>query len=246
MKTIGGGPDFDRPARPREKPTLSGTILIVDHDQGDARSLSKNLREAGFSVVSASSGEEGLVMARRLLPALIVSEISLSGISGFEMCRRLRADLVTEGIQLVMLSADPSDIDRVLGFECGADDYVLKPYNPRELVLRIRAVLRRAVGWEGRRLVTVGPITIDHTRTCVLVEGVSVALTPIEFKLLSMLAERPNVIQTRQTLLCEVWGDEEAIAERSVDSYLRRLRSKLGVAGEQIKTVYGFGYRMTC
>jgi DNA-binding response OmpR family regulator len=233
---------------PADREVLSvgqDTILIVDSDSQSATSIAENLGEVGYAVETAENGDDGLAMARDVHPSLVITEVTLPGLSGLEMCRALRADPATEGIQVMMLTARQAELDRILGFEFGADDYVAKPVSFRELLLRVKAVQRRLHGWK-RHVVTAGPISVDHSRCCALVDGTAIDLTPTEFRLLATLAERPNVVQTRDKLLSEVWGNEHAIENRSVDTYLRRLRNKLGEAGRHIKTVYGFGYRIAC
>ena len=227
-------------------PRASDSILIIDDNMDAVERLARSLKEAGYEVETADNGHDGLATARRLLPSLIITEVTLAGVSGLELCRTLRTDPATEGIQVIMLSARQSELDRIRGFEFGADDYVAKPCSVRELLLRVKAVRRRSNGVARRNVVKAGPIAIDHSRCCALVNGSAIDLTPTEFKLLATLAEMPNVVQTRDKLLAEVWGDEHAIENRSVDTYLRRLRNKLGQAGQHIKTVYGFGYRIAC
>ncbi|EDY22246.1 two component transcriptional regulator, winged helix family [Chthoniobacter flavus Ellin428] len=221
------------------------TVLVIDSDPQCVEQITASLAEAGYEVVTADNGPDGLEMARHLRPALIITEVGLDGLSGLELCRVLRGDAATEGIHVIMLTERQSELDRILGFEFGTDDYVAKPFSVRELVLRVKAVQRRA-GGSKRNVVKAGPIAVDHSRCCALVNGAAIDLTPTEFKLLATLAERPNVVQTRDKLLTEVWGNENAIENRSVDTYLRRLRNKLGEAGQHIKTVYGFGYRIAC
>ena len=223
----------------------TGTILVIDDDLSCVEAMVESLEEAGYVTVTAGCGDDGLEIARALRPSLVITEVALAGLSGLELCRVLRADPATEEIQVMMLTTRQSELDRILGYEFGADDYVAKPCNVRELVLRVKAVLRRPQG-SRRSVVKAGPIGVDHSRCCAVVNGTPIDLTPTEFKLLTALAERPNVVQTRDRLLSEVWGNEHAIENRSVDTYLRRLRNKLGEAGQHIKTVYGFGYRIAC
>jgi DNA-binding response OmpR family regulator len=232
---------------PASHPSIeaSDSILVLDSDPNCLVQIGAGLLEAGYEVHTADNGAEGLEMARNLRPALIITEVELADLSGLELCSALRADAATGNIHVIMLTARQSEMDRVLGFEFGADDYVAKPFSIRELVLRVKAAQRR---WRGAKphLVKAGPIAVDHSRCCALVNGTTIDLTPTEFRLLATLAERPNVVQTRDKLLSEVWGNENAIENRSVDTYLRRLRNKLGEAGQHIKTVYGFGYRIAC
>lgn len=249
MKTLHPGPEARTSSATSSKKAalaMSDTILVVDPESEAMGTVVEHLRSAGFTVVTSQDGEDALSKARRLMPALVITEVELAGLSGLELCQAVRNDPLTEEMHLIMLTRRDSDVDRVVGFELGADDYVTKPFNPRELVLRVKAVMRRSMGWKERRLVKAGPITIDHSRCCVLLNGGSITLTPLEFKLLATLAARPGMVQTRDTLLCEVWGDEFAIESRSVDTYLRRLRMKLGAAGSLIETVHGFGYRLAC
>jgi len=240
--------NFDPPlpdASDQASTPLEDTILAVDGDRLCVEMLAGSLREAGYIVETAERGDAGLAMARDLRPSLIITEVALPEVSGLELCRALRADPTTEEIQVMMLTARQSESDRILGYEVGADDYIAKPCSTRELSLRIQAVQRRSR--EGQReVVKAGPISIDHSRCCAVVNGAAIDLTPTEFKLLATLAQQPNVVQTRDRLLSEVWGNEHAIENRSVDTYLRRLRNKLGEAGRHIKTVYGFGYRIAC
>jgi DNA-binding response OmpR family regulator len=230
----------------RQPSSLVGdTILVVDSDRACVERIAVALEESGFAVETAENGDDALALAYQLQPTLIIAEVELDGLSGFDLCRALRQDSETEWIQVVMVTGRQSEADRIRGFECGADDYVAKPCSVRELVLRVKAVQRRS-NRPKRQVVHAGPISVDHSRCCALVNGAAVDLTPTEFKLLATLAERPNVVQTRDKLLSEVWGNEKAIENRSVDTYLRRLRNKLGQAGQHIKTVYGFGYRIAC
>jgi DNA-binding response OmpR family regulator len=221
------------------------SILIVDQDHECAEQIAAALEESGFTIEVVENGEDALARAHQIQPALIICEVGLDGMSGLELCRALRQDFATEGIQIIMHTARQSEADRIAGYESGADDYVAKPCSVRELVLRINAVQRR-MRRSSRQVVQAGPISVDHARCCALVNGAAIDLTPTEFKLLATLAEKPNVVQTRDKLLSEVWGNENAIENRSVDTYLRRLRNKLGHAGQHIKTVYGFGYRIAC
>jgi len=221
------------------------TIFIVGHDCDCEEQIAAALEESGFAIETVGNGDDALARAHQIQPALIISEVELDGMTGLDLCRALRQDSATDGIQVIMLTARQSEADRIAGYESGADDYVPKPCSVRELVLRVKAVQRRTTR-SRRQVVQAGPISVDHARCCALVNGAAIDLTPTEFKLLATLAEKPNVVQTRDKLLSEVWGNENAIENRSVDTYLRRLRNKLGNAGQHIKTVYGFGYRIAC
>jgi len=229
---------------PQVASALAETILVVDDEPDVVRMVSSPLREAGFTVDSAEDGAEALEKARTVRPAVIVLDLMLPSLTGFEICKFLKGSSQTAEIKIIMLTAKHEEVDRLVGFELGADDYVTKPFSPRELVHRVKSVLRRVNGWNEREVVSLGPIRIDHSRCCVYVNDAHVSLTAKEFKLLALLAERPGKVQSRETLLFEVWGDEDAIDSRSVDTYLKRLRTKLGSAAECVKTVHGFGYRM--
>jgi two-component system, OmpR family, phosphate regulon response regulator PhoB len=168
----------------------------------------------------------------------------LPEISGLDLCRMIKSDPRTSNVAVVMLSARSEEIDRVLGFELGADDYVVKPFSPREFVLRIRAILRRRLQAEDQELLTVGDIVVDRSRHDVRVGGKAVDCTATEFKLLSILMERQGRVQGRDRLLSDVWGYDSVIDTRTVDTHMRRLRDKLGIYGSYIETVRGFGYRL--
>jgi two-component system phosphate regulon response regulator PhoB len=220
-------------------------ILIVEDEPDVVDLLTLQLRKAdGFSAIVAHDGAEGLRKARTEAPALIVLDLMLPRMSGLEVCKLLRADSLTSHIPIIMLTAKAEEVDRIVGLEFGADDYVTKPFSPRELLLRIKAILRRGPGEQGDGKITRGPITIDASRHRVLVGGKPVVLTAVEFKLLSMLMQRPGRVQARDRLLNEVWGYESAIDTRTVDTHVRRLREKLGKSAGVIETVRGFGYRL--
>jgi len=164
--------------------------------------------------------------------------------SGLELCKVLKTDPSTRHIPIIMLTAKAEEVDRIVGLEFGADDYVTKPFSPREMLLRIKAILRRGQSDGVEESMTRGSITIDSARHRVLVAGKPIVLTAVEFKLLSMLMQRPGRVQARDRLLNEVWGYESAIDTRTVDTHVRRLREKLGKAASAIETVRGFGYRL--
>jgi len=236
----------DRASQATRQPVNPGeTVLVVDDEVDILRLVSMALRAAGFNVVTAEDGAAALEKAQTLRPAVIVLDLMLPSLSGLEVCKLLRSNSQLPEIKIIMLTAKHEEVDRLVGFELGADDYVTKPFSPRELVHRVKSVLRRVHGWKEHEVVSLGPIKIDHGRCCVYVNDTPISLTPKEFKLLAILAERPGVVQSRDTLLCEVWGDEDAIDSRSVDTYLKRLRTKLGSAAECVKTVHGFGYRIS-
>jgi DNA-binding response OmpR family regulator len=220
-------------------------VLLANSDLQDAKQVAEALQKADYAVMVANDGKTALEMARKWTPALLITDVDLGELSGLELCRILHSDSATDGMQVIVRTDRQSDAERIRGFECGADDYVEKSRTLRELTLRVNAMVRRGRGAK-REVVQAGPIAVDHARCCALVDGATIELTPTEFKLLATLAETPNVVQTRDRLLSEVWGSVNAIENRSVDTYLRRLRNKLGQAGQHIKTVYGFGYRIAC
>ena len=225
--------------------TPSNRILIVEDEPDVVDMLTLGLRKAGGFVVStAADGATGIRKAREELPALIILDLMLPKMPGLEVCKALKSDGATRHIPIIMLTAKAEEIDRIVGLEVGADDYVTKPFSPREIVLRIKAIMRRGQGEAAPEQMTIGPITVDPARHHVTVDGKSVRLTSVEFKLLTMLMRRRGRVQERDRLLNEVWGYESAIDTRTVDTHVRRLRKKLGKAADAIETVRGFGYRL--
>jgi two-component system phosphate regulon response regulator PhoB len=217
-------------------------ILIIEDEMDVADLLTLNLRKAGYKVSTAADGASGLQKARDDRPAFIILDLMLPKMSGLEICRILKSDTATAQIPILMLTAKAEEVDRIVGLEFGADDYVTKPFSPREIVLRIRAIFRR--GEKADESLSAGPISIDPARHQVRVHGKLVHLTSIEFKLLRTLVQRRGRVQDRDRLLNEVWGYESVIDTRTVDTHVRRLREKLGKAGDAVETVRGFGYRL--
>lgn len=217
-------------------------ILIIEDESDVADLLMLNLRKGGFKVSTAANGAIGLQKARDDRPDFIILDLMLPKMSGLEVCRILKGDAATSHIPILMLTAKAEEIDRIVGLEFGADDYVTKPFSPREIMLRIRAILRR--GEKPEEKFHAGSISIDPARHEVRVSGKRVHLTSLEFKLLRTLMQRRGRVQDRDKLLNEVWGYESVIDTRTVDTHVRRLREKLGSAGEIIETVRGFGYRL--
>jgi DNA-binding response OmpR family regulator len=223
----------------------SPRILIIEDEQDVVDLLTLNLRKAGFALSTATDGATGLRKAREESPSLIILDLLLPKMPGLEICKVLKTDIATRQIPILMLTAKAEEIDRIVGLEFGADDYVTKPFSPRELVLRVNAILRRAKGEvvEEKKL-SIGSITVDQSRHQVTVGDRPVRLTSVEYKLLSMLMRRQGRVQARDRLLNEVWGYESIIDTRTVDTHIRRLRKKLGKASAAIETVRGFGYRI--
>jgi DNA-binding response OmpR family regulator len=219
-------------------------ILVVDDEPETIELAEFNLRQAGYDVATAGDGAEALKKAKQLLPALIVLDVMLPEINGLEVCKLLRRDPTTAAIPIIMLTARAAEIDRVLGLELGADDYVTKPFSPRELVLRIKKTLQRGEPpAEKRGTMRFGHLLIDEPRHLVSWRGKALDLTATEFKLLTVLAQRGGRVQSRDTLLRDVWEYDAAIDTRTVDTHMRRLREKLGPAAKHLDTVRGVGYR---
>ncbi len=226
------------------KPHEIVKILVVDDEQDAVDLVAFNLKQAGFQVITAEDGAEALDKVHKHQPDLIVLDVMMPELDGLEVCKLLRRDPATAGIPLLMLTAKATEVDRILGLELGADDYVTKPFSPRELVLRIRKLLARGKPREDRsERMVFGNLTIDIPRHLVSWKGDSLELTATEFKLLTTLAERRGRVQSRDQLLRDVWGYESLIDTRTVDTHMRRLREKLGPAARYLDTVRGVGYR---
>ena len=221
-------------------------ILVVDDEPDALEVLGFKLKEAGYAPVFAKDGARAITAARDERPALIVLDLMLPEIDGLEVCKILRRDPGTAMIPIIMLTARAAEMDRVLGLELGADDYVTKPFSPRELVLRIKKLLARVKASEDPvAQIRFGELEIDVPRHQVSVGGNPVTLTATEFKLLELLARRRGRVQTRERLLQDVWGYENPIDSRTVDTHMRRLREKIGDAARFLETIRGVGYRFT-
>jgi two-component system phosphate regulon response regulator PhoB len=221
------------------------TILIIEDESALVELVAFNLEKEGYTPLIALDGTTGLEYALNKLPDLILLDLMLPGLSGLEVCKLLKSTDKTSKIPVIMLTAKGEEIDRVVGFEVGADDYMVKPFSTRELILRIKAVLRRTTSEEIEgKVIAIGAITIDTDRHIVKVNHDEVQLTTIEFKLLVSLAERLGRMQSRERLLKDVWGISHIGDTRTVDTHITRLRTKLGESGDLIKTVRGFGYKM--
>jgi two-component system phosphate regulon response regulator PhoB len=223
---------------------MGAHVLVVD-DEADLRELiSLTLSQAGYEVRTASGGREALESIRRQVPDLVVLDLMLPDLSGTEVCREVRRDPRLRGLPILMLTARSEEVDRVVGFELGADDYVTKPFSPRELTLRVNAILRRA-GPPSEPAVELRheELRLDRERHRCIVAEEAVELTAKEFRLLEALMSRPGRVLSRQRLLDEVWGSDITVTERTIDTHLKRLREKLGSAGRFIETVRGVGYR---
>jgi two-component system phosphate regulon response regulator PhoB len=227
-------------------PPVGDRVLVVDDEADIVALVAYHLAQSGYRVSTASSGTDALDTARRERPALVVLDLMLPGLSGYDVLEQLRAGEATRDIAVLMLTARREEQDRIRGLSLGADDYLTKPFSPQELVLRVAAILRRvgAAGASTTDKVLVGPLEIDTAAHVVRVAGKPVDLTPTEFKLLLTLAERRGRVQARTHLLQTVWDAAPDIQTRTVDMHVQRLRAKLGIAGDLVETVRGFGYRL--
>jgi two-component system phosphate regulon response regulator PhoB len=219
-------------------------ILVIEDERDVAEALRYNLERAGFAVNCSHDGASGLRQALGLKPSLVVLDLMLPGMNGLEVCRELRAHPAGLGIPVLMLTAKAEESDKVAGLEVGADDYMTKPFSMRELVARVRALLRRASqAAVASQAFSFPGLEVDQASHEVRVAGRPVALTPREFKLLTFFCERQGKLVTREALLAEVWDSAVEVETRTVDVHILRLRDKLGAAGKLIGTVRGFGYR---
>ncbi|HEU4401194.1 MAG TPA: response regulator [Candidatus Polarisedimenticolia bacterium] len=219
------------------------TVLVVDDERDIVELVRYNLVQAGYRVVTASEGRQALDLARRERPDLIILDLMLPVLPGIEVARMLRQDARTRRVPILMLTARGEEVDRVVGFEVGADDYVVKPFSPRELVLRVQAILRRDDQEEIDERIVYDPLEIDLSAHSVRLKGKEIGLTTTEFNLLHRLAQRPGRAFSRDQLLSEVWGYGGDVETRTVDTHMKRLRAKLGSIGAWIQTVRGVGYR---
>jgi two-component system, OmpR family, phosphate regulon response regulator PhoB len=224
---------------------MLGLILLIEDETDLAATVDYNLQREGYQTRVAHSGGDGLDLAQQEpLPDAIVLDLMLPDVSGTEVCRRLRESERTRDIPIIMCTAKGSEIDRVVGFEIGADDYVVKPFSVRELLLRVRALLRRAQRPESEpEVLRFGRLRIDRQAHRAWVDELEVSLTALEFKLLYAFLSRKGRVQTRDALLSDVWGIDADVTTRTVDTHVKRLREKLGAAGIYIETLRGVGYR---
>jgi two-component system phosphate regulon response regulator PhoB len=219
-------------------------VLIVDDDPDILRLVSYNIGQAGFEVIAASTGRKALEIVQKQHPDLIILDVMLPDVDGMEVCRTLRQQYPSRRIPIIMLTARGDEIDRVVGFELGADDYVAKPFSPRELVLRVKSILRRS-GGERSDVLHAASVDIYPDRRQCVASGATVALTVKEFDLLYELMKARGNVLTRDTLMDRVWGYHGDATSRTLDTHVRRLRDKLGEAGSCVETVRGVGYRIS-
>ncbi len=223
---------------------MKSKILVVDDEPDVLDLVTYNLTQAGFQTLTAVDGAEALRKARSASPDLILLDLMLPELDGLEVCKLLRRDAKTSAIPIIMLSARAGEMDRVLGLELGAVDYVPKPFSPRELVLRVKKRLEKDVAAVAPKTVhAIGPLQLDVSRHLVTVRDRRVELTATEFKLLALLVQRAGHVQSRDRLLRDVWEYETHIDTRTVDTHMRRLRDKLGPAAKYLDTIRGVGYR---
>ena len=221
-------------------------VLIVEDEKDVREMLRLNLKMGGFDVLEAQNGAEGLAIAKAELPSVVILDLMMPEMSGMEVCRALRRNPATSRIPILMLTAKSTEGDKVAGLEVGADDYVTKPFSPRELLLRVRAVARRQPdqGVSKPAPVKAGGIELDRSSMTATIGSKKLVLTSTEYRLLDLLVRRAGTILSREVLLSEVWGYQASLDTRTVDTHVRRLRDKLGKAGAVVQTVRGSGYRL--
>jgi len=223
---------------------MAKLIAIVDDEPDILELIRYHLEKERFEVREFRDGEGLLSFIETTLPDLVILDLMLPGIDGLEVCRVLKGDKRTSSVPIIMLTAKGSEIDKVVGLELGADDYVVKPFSPRELVARVKAVLRRAKMGEKEESLVIGDLAIDTNGFEVRFKGRRIDLTPTEFRILAILAQRPGWVFTRNQLLDELWQEEKIVLDRTIDVHIRNLREKLGEGAKLIKTVRGIGYKL--
>ncbi|MCA9789037.1 MAG: response regulator transcription factor [Cyanobacteria bacterium HKST-UBA04] len=232
------------------------TILIVDDEYDLVRLVRYNLEKEGYKVLTAYDGQEALRQVKENSPELVILDLMLPDMPGYDICKQLKAEPETEAIPVIMLTARSSEDDKISGFQAGAEDYVVKPFSPKELIYRVKAMLGRTQKNRSAlpKDIRIGPLVIfpnDHCVSIASEDGSSdrnlpIALSHLEFKLLLSLAASPNMVKTREQLIADVWEqDGEDISDRTVDTHVKRLRQKLGEARDMIETIRGVGYRIT-
>jgi len=218
-------------------------ILIVEDEKDIIEMVRYNLEKEGYSALRAHNGYDGVSLAKKERPGLVILDLMLPDIDGFEVCRLLKKNDITNRIPIIMLTAKSRESDRVAGLELGADDYVTKPFSPRELIARIRAVLRRNVSVAPRSKITAGILNIDTIKHKIFISEKEILLTYTEFKLLEFMVQRPGVALSRGKLLDGVFGYDSDVYDRTIDTHIKSLRKKLGKIKGYIETVRGVGYR---
>ena len=225
---------------------MSQKIYIVEDEPDIRETLKYNFSNEGFQVFTAPDGEEALSNIKNVLPDVLILDLMLPGVSGLDVCKSIRADDDIRDMSIIMLTAKGEEIDRVIGFELGADDYVTKPFSVRELILRVKVLLKKQrESLVENKLVTFGPIRIDLDAHELKINDKEIVLTALEFKLLQHLVKRKGRVQTREQLLGDVWGYSSEVTTRTVDTHIKRLREKLGNTSDYIQTIRGVGYRFS-
>ena len=225
---------------------MSQKIYIVEDEPDIRETLKYNFSNEGFEVFTAPDGEEALSNIKKVLPDVLILDLMLPGLSGLDVCKSIRADDDIRDMSIIMLTAKGEEIDRVIGFELGADDYVTKPFSVRELILRVKVLLKKQrESLVENKLVTFGPIRIDLDAHELRINDKEIVLTALEFKLLQHLVKRKGRVQTREQLLGDVWGYSAEVTTRTVDTHIKRLREKLGNTSKYIQTIRGVGYRFS-
>ena len=225
---------------------MSHKIYIVEDEPDIRETLKYNFSNEGFEVFTAPDGEEALSNIKKVLPDVLILDLMLPGLSGLDVCKSIRADDDIRDMSIIMLTAKGEEIDRVIGFELGADDYVTKPFSVRELILRVKVLLKKQrESLVENKLVTFGPIRIDLDAHELKINDKEIVLTALEFKLLQHLVKRKGRVQTKEQLLGDVWGYSAEVTTRTVDTHIKRLREKLGNTSDYIQTIRGVGYRFS-
>ena len=225
---------------------MTQKIYIVEDEPDIRETLKYNFSNEGFEVFTAPDAEEALSNIKKVLPDVLILDLMLPGLSGLDVCKSIRADDDIKDMSIIMLTAKGEEIDRVIGFELGADDYVTKPFSVRELILRVKVLLKKQrESLVENKLVTFGPIRIDLDAHELKINDKEIVLTALEFKLLQHLVKRKGRVQTREQLLGDVWGYSAEVTTRTVDTHIKRLREKLGNTSDYIQTIRGVGYRFS-
>ena len=221
-----------------------GTILVIDDEKDLIELVRYNLEKEGYDAIAASDGQSGLEIAQRHKLDLIVLDLMMPGMDGLEVCRRLRSDARTGRVPLIMLTAKATEADRIVGLELGADDYITKPFSPRELVARVKAILRRTASHaEPEQVIRHGDLLIDVVRHEVKFDGKPITLTATEFRILQFLASRPGRVLSRDDIIDAALGRDANVFDRTIDVHITAIRRKLGRGSDQIETIRGFGYK---
>jgi len=219
-------------------------VLVVEDEEDIVEMISYNLQKEGYRTLAAFNGEEAINKANKERPDLIILDLMLPGIDGLEVCKLLRQQKRTAQTPIIMLTAKSQDADKVIGLELGADDYITKPFSPRELTARIKAVLRRYKITPASKNITLGPFALDNIKHKITISGKEIALTLTEFKILEYMLQQPGTVLSREKILNHVFGYESTIYDRTVDAHIKSLRKKVGSARSYIETIRGIGYRL--